>query len=155
MVDRLVGYLALIRRTFGIADRGIGPFLDLAIRLSIAGLFWSSAIVKISNWPVALELARAEYPVSWMDPVAAAWLGVAIELICPVFLAFGLFTRLAALPLIAISLIIQYEYLALPEHLFWAILLGLIAVARRGRAFARSSVRPRAGPLGAALYRDH
>ena len=146
MVDQLVGYLALVRRAFGIADRGIGSFLDLAIRLSIAGMFWSSAIVKISNWPVALELARAEYPVSWMDPVAAAWLGLGIELICPVFLAFGLFTRLAALPLIALSLIIQYEYLALPEHLFWAILLGLIAMRGAGalsldHLFGRALVR--------------
>ena len=149
MVDRLVGYLALVQRAFGIADRGLGPFLDLAIRLSLAGLFWSSAIVKLANWPVALELARVEYPLSWMDPVAAAWLGVAIELICPVFLAFGLFTRLAALPLIALSLIIQYEYLALPEHLFWAILLGLIAVRGAGalsldhlfgRALARAAL---------------
>ena len=96
---------ALVRRAFRIADRGIGPFLDLAIRLLIAGIFWSSAIARISNWPMAVELARAEYPVSWMDPVAAAWLGLGIELICPVFFAFGLFTRLAALPLIAILIV--------------------------------------------------
>ena len=146
MVEKLIGLVGLFRGSLLVADRGVGPFLDLTIRLWLAGMFWSSGILKVSNWPIALELASSEYPVSWLDPVAAAYLGVAIELICPIFLAFGLFTRLAALPLIALSLITQYEYLALPEHLFWAILLGLIAVRGAGalsldHLFARALFR--------------
>jgi hypothetical protein len=77
MIDRAVGYLGLLHAGFAIANRKAGPFLDLAIRLSLAGKFWSSGIIKIANWPVALELARSEYPVSWMDPVATASLSPA------------------------------------------------------------------------------
>ena len=115
MVDGLVGYLALARRSSGLADQGIGPFLDLGIRLSIADTFWNSAIVKLSNWPVTLEFAYSEGPVSWMDQAAAVWLGLGIELICPVLLASGLFTWWATLLPIALSLISEYEYLALLE----------------------------------------
>ncbi len=73
--------------------------------------------IKVANWSTARQLARHEYRVSWLDPVTAAWSGAAIELICPVLLVLGLSTRFAALPLLGLSLVIQLEYQALPEHL--------------------------------------
>ena len=127
-MDWIANKLGLVRDGLNFADRGLGPFLDLTIRLWLAGIFWTSGILKASNWPVALELARSEYPVSWMDPVTAAYLGVSIELVCPVLIAFGLLTRVAAIPLAVLALVIQFNYVALPEHLFWAILFGLLFV---------------------------
>ena len=50
-----------------------------------------------------------EYPVSWLDPVTAAWLGEAIEIVCPPLLVFGLATRFAALPMLILSLVIQFS----------------------------------------------
>jgi len=66
-----------------IAEKTIGPLLDLFIRLWLAGIFWASGMVKLQNWTIALYLSAHEYPVSWLDPLAAAWLGEAIEIVCP------------------------------------------------------------------------
>ena len=67
-----------------------------------------------------------------MDPVTAAWLGEAIEIICPPLLVFGLATRFAALPMLILSLVIQFSYQALDQHLFWAILFGWFVVKGAG-----------------------
>lgn len=115
-----------------IAERTLTPFLDLFIRLWLAQIFWVSGVLKVSNWDTALALAANEYPVSWLTPVAAAYLGAAIELICPIFLALGLATRLAVIPLLILSLVIQIEYRQINEHLFWAVLFGWYVVMGAG-----------------------
>ena len=89
-----------------IAETTLAPLLDLIIRLWLAQIFWASGLVKLMNWQTALTLAEYEYPVSWLNPVAAAYTGAAIELICPVLLAFGLTARLAAIPMLLLSLVI-------------------------------------------------
>lgn len=124
--------LARAFHALDLVDRGIAPILDLGIRLWLAAIFWVSGVLKVTNWQGALELARSEYPVPWMDPVTAAWTGAAIELVCPVFLVLGLATRLAALPMLALSLVIQVYYKELPDHVFWAILLGWLVVRGPG-----------------------
>src|SRR5271169_489578 len=107
-----------------IAERTVGPLLDLFIRLWLAGIFWASGMVKLQSWTTALYLSAHEYPVSWLDPVVAAWLGGTIEIVCPPLLVLGLATRFAALPMLILSLVIQFSYQALDQHLFWAILFG-------------------------------
>jgi NADH dehydrogenase FAD-containing subunit/uncharacterized membrane protein YphA (DoxX/SURF4 family) len=115
-----------------IAEKTTGPLLDVFIRLWLAGIFWASGMVKLQSWTIALYLSAHEYPVSWLDPVTAAWLGEAIEIICPPLLVFGLATRFAALPMLILSLVIQFSYQALDQHLFWAILFGWFVVKGAG-----------------------
>jgi NADH dehydrogenase FAD-containing subunit/uncharacterized membrane protein YphA (DoxX/SURF4 family) len=142
---------------FDLAERGFAPWLDLFIRLWLAQAFWVSGILKLADWQQALYLAQHEYPVSWLDPTTAAALGVAVEAICPIFLAVGLATRAAALPMLVLSLVIQYAYLELSVNLFWAILLGWYVVMGAGtisldrliaRGFAHSAL-----PLAATISR--
>jgi uncharacterized membrane protein YphA (DoxX/SURF4 family) len=47
-------------------------------------------------------------------------------------LVFGLATRFAALPMLILSLVIQFSYQALDQHLFWAILFGWFVVEGAG-----------------------
>jgi uncharacterized membrane protein YphA (DoxX/SURF4 family) len=115
-----------------IAERTVGPLLDLFIRLWLAGIFWASGMVKLQSWTTALYLAAHEYPVSWIDPITAAWLGETIEIVCPPLLVFGLATRFAALPMLILALVIQFSYQALDQHLFWAILFGWFVVKGAG-----------------------
>ena len=115
-----------------IAEKTVGPLLDLFIRLWLAGIFWASGMVKLQNWTIALYLSAHEYPVSWLDPVTAAWLGETIEIVCPPLLVFGLATRFAALPMLILSLVIQFSYQALDQQLFWAILFGWFVVKGAG-----------------------
>ena len=95
-------------------------------------MFFVSGVIKVSNWENALYLSANEYPVAWMDPVTAAYLGAAVELLCPIFLAFGLATRLAALPMLFLAAVIQFNYLALNAHLYWVVLLGWFVVRGAG-----------------------
>jgi NADH dehydrogenase FAD-containing subunit/uncharacterized membrane protein YphA (DoxX/SURF4 family) len=115
-----------------IAETTMGPLLDLFVRLWLAGIFWASGMVKLHSWTIALYLSAHEYPVSWLDPVTAAWLGEAIEIICPPLLMLGLATRFAALPMLILSLVIQFSYQALDQHLFWTTLFGWLAVKGAG-----------------------
>lgn len=109
---------------FGLLTRGAWPPLDLFVRLTLAQAFLVSGILKLGDWDTALLLARTEYPVPWMDPVTAAYVGVSIELVAPVLLALGLMTRVAALPLLLLTLVTHAYFVALDTHLFWAGLLG-------------------------------
>jgi uncharacterized membrane protein YphA (DoxX/SURF4 family) len=115
-----------------IAERMVAPLLDLFIGLWLAGIFWASGMVKLQSWTTALYLSAHEYPVSWLDPVTAAWLGETIEIVGPPLLMFGLATRFAALPMLILSLVIQFSYQALDQHLFWAILFGWFVVKGAG-----------------------
>ena len=118
--------------TIRFAERVLAPVLDLMIRLWLAQSFFVSAIIKVGNWDNALYLAAHEYPVSWLDPVTAAWLGAGIELIGSVLLALGLGARFGALAMLVLTIVAHVEYAALDQHLFWVALLAWTAVHGAG-----------------------
>jgi len=124
-----IGWIGVV---FRFAERSLGPVVDLLIRLSLAHSFFVSGILKISHWDTALTLSRYEYPVSWMDPVTAAYIGVTIELLGSILLTVGLATRFAALPMLILSLVIQLNYKALDEQLFWTALFAYFVVRGAG-----------------------
>ena len=129
---RFAGWIPSLAWTVRVSEKTLGPLLDVLIRLSIAQAFLVSGVLKAANWDNALLLAANEYPVSWLDPVAAAWLGASIELIGSVLLAVGLATRAAALSMLVLALVIQFNYLALDTHLLWTALLGWYVVMGSG-----------------------
>lgn len=110
----------------------VWPKVDLFIRLALAEIFFASGLLKLTNWHTALDLAANEYPVNFMSPVTAAYVGVSIEVIGAVLLALGLMTRYAAVPMLILSLVIQFEYKAFDSQLFWAALFGWYAVVGAG-----------------------
>ncbi len=115
------------------AARGLAwPPLDLATRLWLAQIFLVSGVLKLADWQGAVDLATYEYPVSWLDPVTAAWLGATVELLGGSLLALGLLTRYAAIALLALTAVIQVSYLALDSQLFWMALLGRYVLAGAG-----------------------
>lgn len=78
----------------------------------------------------ATELFRSEYNLPFMDPVVAAHVATYAEHLFPILLVLGLFTRVAALALLGMTLVI--EVFVYPDawstHLSWAgLLLPLIA----------------------------
>src|SRR5262249_49997766 len=98
------------------------------LRLSIGAVFWHSGMTKIASWDTTLALFRDEYMVPIVPPELAAGLAATIELTCPVLLVLGLATRLATLPMLGMTLVI--EVFVYPEqwveHLMWASILVLI-----------------------------
>lgn len=128
----IASVIAWTGEVFYFAQRSMGPVFDLVVRLWLAQMFFVSGVLKAADWDNALYLSANEYPVTWLNPVTAAYLGAAIELIGSVLLAVGLGTRFAAFGLLALSLVIQFNYLALDIHLFWALLLGHFVVRGAG-----------------------
>jgi putative oxidoreductase len=102
--------------------------LQFLLRLSIAAVFWHSGMTKIASWDTTIALFRDEYVVPILPPELAASLAATVELACPVLLVLGLATRLATLPMLSMTFVI--EVFVYPEqwieHLMWASILVLI-----------------------------
>ncbi len=152
----IAAFLKRVDEALRVAEVTLYPFLDLVIRLWLAQAFWVSGVLKLANWDTALTLATYEYPVPWLDPFTAAVVGVTIEVLGSMLLAFGLATRLAAIPLLVLTLVIQFEYRALDQHLYWAALFGWYIVMGAGpisldrllTSGLASSALPLVKPLG-------
>jgi putative oxidoreductase len=102
------------------------PVLVLFMRFWMAKIFWYSGLTKISSWQSTVFLFKEEYKVPVLPPEIAAYFATSFELACPVLLVFGLATRLATLPMLAMTAVIQFTYLDLIDHRYWAMLLALI-----------------------------
>lgn len=111
---------------------GAWSVFDLAVRLWLAQIYFASGVVKLTSWDSALWLAANEYPVSWLNPVAAAYTGVAIELVGPVLLVAGLLTRPAAFAMMVLALVSQANFQPTDAQLLWAALFGWYVVAGAG-----------------------
>ena len=110
----------------------LSPVVLLAFRLWIANIFWASGILKVSSWDNTLTLFMYEHPVPFLPVPVAAVMGTFFEIVCPVLLALGLATRLATLPLIAMTLVINFTYLDTTEHYYWLLLLAALLVHGAG-----------------------
>ena len=109
--------------------------LALPLRLGAAAVFWNSAQTKLANWDTTLELFTDEYKVPLLQPEIAAHLALGIELATPVLLVLGLFTRAAALVLLAMTTVIEiFVYpLAWPTHIQWAAMLLVLLCRGPGK----------------------
>lgn len=119
-------------KTYRSVNMVISPFFDLLVRLLVAQAIFRSGILKLSDWDTALNLARFEYPVSWMAPETAAIIGVTIEVVAPLLLLFGLFARGAALSILALLVVSQLEYVAIDLNLWMIAILGWYVVRGAG-----------------------
>jgi len=119
------------------ADRALSlaaPLADLLARLYIAKVFLMSGWSKISDWDTTLYLFADEYRVPLLPSKLAAVLGTGGELLFPVLLVLGCFTRLSALGLFCLNIVAVASYwhalkdvpAALDDHLAWALVLGLL-----------------------------
>lgn len=106
--------------------------LSLAARLAVAAIFLLSGRTKVSGvldiTPGTFELFRSEYALPFLPPHIAAHLATYAEHLFPLLLVLGLFTRLSALALLLMTLVIQlFVYPdAWSTHLSWAALLLLL-----------------------------
>ena len=113
----------------------LAPIGDLLLRLYVSKVFFWSGLSKIQDWSSTLYLFTDEYHVPFLPPLWAAIGGTAGELVLPVLLTLGLFTRLSALGLFVVNLIAVASYYhvlkdipsALQDHLEWGLMLLMIA----------------------------
>ena len=103
--------------------------IALAARLALAGIFWMSGRTKVEGVFTITDttylLFREEYKLPVIPPEWAAQMATVAEHLFPVLLVLGLCTRLSALALLGMTLVIQlFVYPdAWPTHLSWAALM--------------------------------
>src|SRR5215470_9580717 len=107
---------------------------QILARFAVAGVFFRSGMTKIANWDLTVQLFQDEYHLPLLPPDLAASMGASLELSMPIFLALGLFTRLATLPLLGMTAVIEIFVYPQnwPEHLTWASLLIFLLVRGPG-----------------------
>jgi len=104
------------------------PLLLLFTRFWVASVFFKSGYLKITTWDSTLYLFEEEYQVPFLPWEMAAYLGTAAELIIPVFLLLGLFTRPMAAVLFAFNIMAVVSYPQLWEggfydHQLWGLMM--------------------------------
>ena len=103
--------------------------LALIDRVAIGAIFFLSGRTKVEGWLTVTEgtytLFRDEYKLPLIPVEIAAHAAAWSEHLFPLLLVLGLFTRLSALALLGMTLVIQlFVYPdAWPTHLSWAGLL--------------------------------
>jgi putative oxidoreductase len=100
-------------------------FIALVARLSVGGVFWMSGETKISGFHLAdgtVDLFRDEYRLPLLDPTLAAIAAAISEHLFSALLIMGLASRLSALALLGMTLVIEiFVYPdAWPTHGTWA-----------------------------------
>src|SRR6516225_8687335 len=108
------------------ATKALGPWLDILIRLWLAQAFLTLAIVTMMT---------GSGDAGWsglLHDLTTSGFGVAIQTLCAVLLLLGLFSRLAAAPMLVQSLFLQTRGAWSDIYLFWAALLGWLIVMGPG-----------------------
>lgn len=111
----------------------LSPLSLLFLRVWVAVVFFKSGLVKIEDFSTTIALFADEYRVPLLPPYLAALSATACELLCPILLVLGLMTRLACLPLLAMTAVIQFTYMEHLQHAYWAMLLLVIVTHGAGR----------------------
>lgn len=121
----------LMEKGRALAERVPYSVIALASRIAVADIFWRSGRTKVSGFSIREEtfyLFREEYKVPLLPPDLAAYLSTIGEHVFPVLLVVGLASRLSALALFGMTLVIQLFVVpgGWPEHVLWFSLLGLV-----------------------------
>ena len=120
------------------------PWIDavmlLFVRISLAGIFWRSGRTKVDegSWltvsDTAVFLFEEEYKGVPLPPEFAAYMATYAEHLFPVLLVIGLFTRVSALVLLGMTMVIQifvYPEAWWSVHMIW-VALSLMLIVRGG-----------------------
>jgi putative oxidoreductase len=147
MTNATMPVAELRRRVLALFERIPHSLIAFIARFSIAAVFWNSGQTKVEGlavnlvggefslgWPrlseSALSLFQYEYNLPLLPHALAAMMAATAEHLFPLLLLFGLATRLSALALLGMTLVIQvFVYPgAYATHGTWAaVLLYLMA----------------------------
>ena len=116
----------------------IQPVMLLAARFYVAWIFFKAGLTKLRDWESTLLLFEYEYAVPVLNFEVAAYLATFGEIVLPIALVIGLFSRKAALGLFIVNYIAVISFEDLPaaafnEHILWGTLMLLVAIWGAGK----------------------
>ncbi|MEQ9639846.1 MAG: DoxX family protein [Alphaproteobacteria bacterium] len=112
----------------------------LALRLPVAAVFWSSGRTKVDGWNIFVvndtQYFLFEHEFGLPFPVLMAHLTAIAEHVLPILLVLGLLTRLGALGMLVMTMVIQL--FVFPDawfnaHMFWAAILFAVLALGPGK----------------------
>ena len=152
----LMSWLEAGRR---LAERIPYSIVALVARFAVASVFWRSGQTKVEGFLDIKDntffLFREEYKIPLLPPDLAAYMATVAEHVFPVLLLAGFASRLSALGLMVMTLVIQlFVYPdGWPEHVLWFALLLLILARGPGALSLDHLIWSRAQPQMAAAPR--
>lgn len=141
-------YARLVTLVAGRLPEGLTLFF---VRMVLAGIFWRSGRTKIEEGTLLTIsdttrfLFSEEYAGVPLPPDVAAQMATMAEFFLPILIVAGLLTRLSALALIGMTLVIQifvYPEAWWQVHSLW-VALALILVVRGGGLFSLDALANR------------
>jgi putative oxidoreductase len=130
---KLTGIPWLIERVSDIIRFVAQAWLTLLVlRIALAVPFWRSGVLKWDGFlqlnPTAILLFTSEFqlhlpggPYPYPAPAVMAFLSGSAEIVFPILLVLGLFTRLAALGLLVMTIVVELTVpTGWPVHITWA-----------------------------------
>jgi len=125
----------LYGKLIGLSNITLSPLLDLGIRLYMANIFFKSGWLRFQDylngqWANQITAFTDYHPIPGVSGEIAAVAGTGGELILPILLALGIFTRFGAAGLLVMTLSIQFlvpaDYgVANDDHYMWMLLLAV------------------------------
>lgn len=117
------------------AERVPYALTALLSRFAVASVFWRSGQTKVSGLHIREEtfvLFRDEYKVPLLPPDVAAYISTIGEHVFPVLLVIGLASRISAVGLLVMTMVIQLFVFpdGWPDHILWVALL--VQIISRG-----------------------
>jgi len=111
----------------------ISAVLDIALRIWIARVFFISGLTKIQTWDTTLMLFEYEYSVPVIPFQLAAYMATAGELMLPVLLVLGLFTRFGLAGLFVLNLVAAISYpdispAGIQQHIMWGLMMVVLLI---------------------------
>jgi len=131
----------------------LAPWLLVIFRLILAYSFFKAGYLKIINWSGTLYLFEYEYQVPILPFELAAYMATAVEIVVPIALVAGFFTRFNAAALFMFNAVAVYSYPALwqqgfYDHRYWAAMLAVLILWGAGKFSVDSWQISRSGSLG-------
>lgn len=135
----------------------LSPLADLLVRAWLAHAMWRTGLTAVADWHGTVVAMHPVDGLFGLTPSVLAGIAVAARFVLPVLLLLGLFTRLAAIPLLGVALGAAAREGIGPA--IWAVMFGwyaligpgLISLDRLLGQGANDSALPFARPVGGAL----
>ena len=118
------------------------PVFALAVRVWMGRIFFDSGFNRFLNWSKQPELFENIHPVPFLPPKLAAIVATAGELILPVLLVLGLFSRVPAIGMLIMAAVIEFiaartpqgveNGISNPQHILWMLLLAYLFIRGGG-----------------------
>lgn len=116
----------------------VEPVFNVAARIWMGKIFIDSGLARVANWNSQEFLFGEEYKLGLFAPKLWAIVTTTCELVLPVLLFVGLFTRVPALGLFIMTAVIHFvvgyandDYLA-PYHYVWMLAFGYLFIRGGG-----------------------